>query len=281
MFLPLLFVCLIHLVVSLNDSKDLSIKQYYPIGCLKLKSNKQFIVNHIQKNILSPYQTFSSPNMTIELCFRLCRQWIILLYDNQRNCICLYTINKSYEHLGKFLSNITCTSNHAEIYSLTKTTSIFSSSITSQNVDVSFDGCYYVHPIQIVNKWLNHDNDTQRIDLCRQHCQNTSSFFLSRKSACYCSPLQISETISKTLGIRKPLKHCSFNLDICKGFSNSCEQYYLKTNPDTVIKIDMQHNISYEEEFNQQQIIMYVILYRYIQSDKISCVDLNNFRKIS
>src|SRR5579871_946770 len=118
MFFPILFLCSIHFVISLSSQEDLSITKYSQIGCLILKFDKQFIVNHIQESFLLPYQTFSSTHMTIELCFRLCRRWTILMFNNQTNCICLYTISKPYEfneYLGKFLSIDNCTTNDVQI----------------------------------------------------------------------------------------------------------------------------------------------------------------------
>ncbi|CAF4336521.1 unnamed protein product, partial [Adineta steineri] len=67
---------LIPYVTSVSNQEDLSISNYSHIGCLILKSNKQYLVNSIQTNSSLAYQTFSSSNMTIELCFRLCRRWI-------------------------------------------------------------------------------------------------------------------------------------------------------------------------------------------------------------
>ncbi|CAF1111625.1 unnamed protein product [Rotaria sordida] len=253
MFVLLFFFYSINFVTSLSSQEDLSIKKYSQIGCLILKSDKQFIVNHIQENSRLPYQTFSSTHMTIELCFRLCRRWIILMYNNQTNCICLYTIDKPYEfnqYLGEFLSINNCTSNDIKIYSLTNDLYIFPTLLSSTSDDWSLDGCYYLQGIQTirVNLGLNHVDYIQAIDLCQKHCQksrrtNYFSFFLSRKKSCYCLPVKISQTI-KPIALRKPLIHCSFLPYICHGFSNICEKYYLKTNVDTLIKIDVQHYCS-------------------------------------
>jgi hypothetical protein len=250
MFVSFLFLCFIHVVISLSSQEDLSITKYSQIGCLILKSDKQFLVNNIQENFLLPYQTYSSSHMTIELCFRLCRRWIILLFNNQTNCICLHTINKPYEfneYLGEFLSNDNCTSNDVQIYSLTEDIYILPSLLISTSDDWSLDGCYYLHGIQTVrvNIWLNDVDYIQAIDLCRKHCQtingtNSYSYFLSRKKSCYCLPLEFSQT-RKTIALRKPLIHCSFLPYICHGFSNICEKYYSETNLDTLIKIDVQH----------------------------------------
>jgi hypothetical protein len=252
MFFPLFFIYLIHFVTSLSSQEDLSIFKYSHIGCLVLKSDKQFLLNNIQENFLLPYQTFSSSSMTIELCFRLCRRWIILMFNNQTNCICLYTIDKPYElneYLGEFLSIDNCTSNNLQIYSLTENAYTLPPLLSSPNDDWSLDGCYYLHGIHTirVNIWLNHLNYIQAIDVCRKHCHinreaNYSSYFLSRKKSCYCLPIKFSQTM-KTAALRKPLIHCSFLPYICHGFSdsNSCEKYYSETNIDTLIKIDVQH----------------------------------------
>jgi len=251
MFIPLLLVFYsIHHVITLSSQEDLSIRKYSSIGCLKLKSNQQFIVNNIQENFLLPYQTFSSSSMTIELCFRLCRRWFILISNNQTNCICLYTINKRYEiteYLGEFLSNKNCTSNNVQIYSLTEDIQNFPLLLSSTSDDWSFDGCYYLHGIQTIraNLLLNHVDYIEAIDLCRKHCQtfrekNYYSYYLSRRKSCYCLPINYSQ-LNQTIALRTPLKHCSFHPYICQGFSNPCENYYSETNLDTLIKIDIQH----------------------------------------
>ena len=159
MFFSLLFLCLIHVVISSSNQEDLSITKYFQIGCLRLKSDKQFLVNNIQENFLLPYQTFFSSNMTTELCFRLCRRSIILMFNNQTKCICLYTINRPYEfneYLGEFLSIEDCTSTSVEIYSLTKSIYLLPPLLSSRYDDWSLDGCYYLHGIQTVraNLWL-------------------------------------------------------------------------------------------------------------------------------
>ncbi|CAF4701396.1 unnamed protein product [Rotaria sp. Silwood1] len=239
--------------MSLSSQEDLSIKKYSQIGCLILKSDKKFIVNNIQENSLLSYQTFSSSHMTIELCFRLCRRWTILMFNNQTNCICLYTINEPYEfneYLGEFLPINNCTSNDIKIYSLTNDLYILPTLLSSTSDDWSLDGCYYLYGIQTirVDLWLSDVDYIQAMDLCQKHCRknrriNYFSFFLSRKKSCYCVPVKISQTI-KPIALRKPLIHCSFLPYICHGFSNLCEKYYSKTNIDTLIKIDVQHYCS-------------------------------------
>src|ERR1700722_18354452 len=148
------FFILIHLVTSISNQEDLSISNYSHIGCLILNSDKQFISNHLQENSSLAYQTFSSLNLTVELCFRLCRRWIILMNNNHTNCICLYTMNTLYEineHLGEVLSINNCTSTALQIYSLTKDPYLLPS--PTPNDDWSFEGCYYLHGIQTY-----HDN---------------------------------------------------------------------------------------------------------------------------
>ncbi|CAF3137220.1 unnamed protein product [Rotaria socialis] len=253
MFVLLFFFYSIHFVNSLSSQEDLSITKYSQTGCLTLKSDKQFIVNNIQEDPLLPYQSFSSSHMTIELCFRLCRRWFILMFNNQTNCICLYTINKPYEfneYLGEFLPVHNCTLNSIQIYSLTNELYVLPSLTSSTGDDWSLDGCYYLHGIQTmrVNLGLNHVDYVQAIDLCRKHCQknrrtNYFSYFLSRKKSCYCLPIKVSQSL-KPIALRKPLIHCSFLPYICHGFSNLCEKYYSKTNVDTLIKIDVQNYCS-------------------------------------
>ena len=250
LFASLLVLYSIDFVISLSSQEDLSISKYSQIGCLLLKSDKQFIVNDIQENILLPYQTFSSSRMTIELCFRLCRRWVILMFNNQTNCICLYTISKPYqfnEYLGKFLSIRNCASDDVQVYSLTNDLYIFPPMLSSKSDDWSFDGCYYLRGIETVrvDLWLNNVDYIEAINLCRKHCQKTRrrkyfSYFLSRKKSCYCLPVKASKRI-KQIALRKPLIHCSFLPYICHGFSYLCEKYYSKTNVNTLIKIDVQN----------------------------------------
>lgn len=256
MFISFLLLCSIHFVISLNNQEDLSITKYTQIGCLILKSDKQYLVNNIQENFLLSYQTFSSPYMNIELCFRLCRRWIILLFNNQTNCICLYTINKPYElneYLGEFLTNNYCQTNYIQIYSLNDDAYMLPTLLTPTTDDWSVDGCYYLHGIQkiSVHLWLNDVDYIQAIDLCRKHCRKSNelnhySFYLSRKKSCYCAPLDFSQT-TKTVALRTPLVHCSFLPYICHGYSGTCKEIYTDINPDTLIKIDVQHYCSSTE----------------------------------
>lgn len=249
-FYYLLFLTTINFVNSLSSQEDLSITKYSHIGCLTLKPNKQFIVKNIQENPLLPYQTYSSSQMNIELCFRLCRRWTILMFNNQTNCICLYTITKAYEfnaYLGEFLPIKNCTSNSTNVYSLANDLYVLPPLTTAISDDWSLDGCYYLHGIQAirVNLGLNDVDYALAIDLCRKHCErsrrtNYYSFFLSRKKSCYCLPMKVSQTL-KPVALRKPLIHCSFLPYICHGFSTLCEKYYSKTNLDTLIKVDVQH----------------------------------------
>ncbi|CAF4662742.1 unnamed protein product, partial [Rotaria magnacalcarata] len=107
----LFYICLIDFGKSISNQADLSISKYFHIACLILNTDNQFITNYTQENSLLPYQTFSSLNMSIELCFRLCRQWIIFIDKNHTNCICLYTMTKLYqvnEFLGQIVSVNSC-----------------------------------------------------------------------------------------------------------------------------------------------------------------------------
>ncbi len=243
-------------MTSLSSQEDLSISKYSHIGCLILNLDKQFILNNIQENSLLPYQTFSSTNLTIELCFRLCRRWTILIDNNHTNCICLYTMNELYElneHLGEVLSINNCTFNSLQIYSLTKDPNLLPS--PSLNDDWSFEGCYYLHGIQTyhANLLLNDVNYTQAIDLCRKQCQlirspTYFSFFVSLKKFCYCLPIKLSSTIT-TIAVRKPLIHCSFLSYIKNGFETSFNLSEIHL--DTVVKINVQRYCSSSFSFDK------------------------------
>jgi hypothetical protein len=249
MFIPFFFLFSIPFVISISNQEDLSISNYSHIGCLTLNSDKQFVNNQIQENSLLAHQTYTSSNMTIELCFRLCRRWIILINKNHTNCLCLYTVTTPYqfnEFLGKVLSVNNCTSNDLEIYSLTKDFYVFPS--PSSIYDWSLDGCYYLHGIQNhpANLSLIGVNYTQAIDSCRKHCQsarptNYFSFFLSLKKSCYCLPITLPKTVVPK-AIRKPLIHCSFLPYIKNGFDNSLN--FTEVNSDTVVKINVQRYCS-------------------------------------
>lgn len=272
MFFPLLVLCFITSVRSLSNQEDLSITKYTQIGCVKIAPEKQTIINEIHSNFLLPYQTFSSPTMTIELCFRLCRRWFILLSNNQNNCLCLYTIDHAYEineYLGEYLSTQNCSSTDVQVYSLTTDISIFPLITTAINDDWALDGCYFLQGIQHVpvNLYLNEFDYLQANDLCRKHCQdydekNFYSYFLSRKKSCYCSPLKFSQT-AKIIALRKPLVHCSFHPSICQGFFNSCEKLFPETSPDTLIKINVRHYCSSNDT---QSLIFDRIFYRCFNS---------------
>lgn len=268
----MLVLCSISSAISLSNQEDLSINNYTQIGCVKIPLAKQSIINEIHSNFLSPYQTFSSPSMTIELCFRLCRRWFILLSNNEKNCLCLYTIDQSYEinqYLGEYLSTKNCSSTDVQVYSLTEQISMLPSITTAINDDWSLDGCYFLQGIQHVpvNLYLNEFDYLQANDLCRKHCQdydekNFYSYFLSRKKSCYCSPLKFSQTV-KTIALRKPLVHCSFHPYICQGFFNSCEKLFPETSPDTLMKINVRH---YCSSNSNQSLIFDRIFYRCFNS---------------
>ncbi|CAF1439354.1 unnamed protein product [Adineta ricciae] len=253
MFFLLLFLCNIHLVIALSSLEDLAVTKHFQIGCLTLKSNKQFIATNLQENHLLPYQTYSSSNMSVGLCFRLCRRWLILLDKQNTTCICLYTLNKLYElneHLGEYSSDHNCPETSVQIYSITKDSTSLPLLTSSVSDDWSFDGCYELENIQYVRMTIpltNSDFPTA-LDRCRKHCwmlhgANYYAYFLSRKKSCYCLPIEFPPPI-KTAAIRKPLTHCSFLPSICQGFGNSCRQYYSQTNVDTLVKIDVHHYCS-------------------------------------
>jgi hypothetical protein len=251
----ILFICSIIFVLSiqwtesLSREEDLSIRQYFHVGCLRLMSNKSFLLDQQHETILLPYQTFFSPMMTIDLCFRLCRRWIILVDTRRTHCICLFTINKPYElskHLGDVLSIAQCSSSDLRIYSLTK--DFYPLPSPSPTDDWSLDGCYYLHGIQTVRANLKLDDLEYNLsmDMCRKHCQiysttNYFSFFLSSKKSCYCLPMKLSAIILP-LALRKPLIHCSFVPYIKSAFQTSWN--LSDTHSDTVVKIDVQRYCS-------------------------------------
>ncbi|CAF1495515.1 unnamed protein product [Rotaria magnacalcarata] len=243
----LFYICLIDFGKSISNQADLSISKYFHIACLILNTDNQFITNYTQENSLLPYQTFSSLNMSIELCFRLCRQWIIFIDKNHTNCICLYTMTKLYqvnEFLGQIVSVNSCAWDSLQIYSLTKDFDVLLPTLSS-TYDWSLDGCYYLHGIQTyqANLLLNNINNYSRsLDDCRKHCQitrqtNYFSFFLSLRKSCYCLPIEISPIII-VKAVRKPLIHCSFLSYIKNGFENSLN--ISEINLDTVVKINVQ-----------------------------------------
>ena len=241
----LVFSLFIDSIVSKTNQQDLSIANYSHIACVKPYSEREFIFNNIQENILSSYQTFHSRNLTVELCFRLCRRWIVILNRNHTNCICLYTVSEIYEineHLGEVSSIDRCSTNTFEIYSITKEPYILSSPGPSD--DWSLEGCYYLHGIQThhANLILSEVNHTQALSSCKKHCETVRgtsyfSFFLSLRKYCYCLPIKIGVSVT-TIGIRKPLVHCSFLPEIQTSFSNSFNLSEIHV--DTVVKINHQ-----------------------------------------
>lgn len=241
------YFALIHLNRCISNQEDLSISKYYHIGCLQLKPDHNFVTNYVQENSSLPYQTFSSSNMTVELCFRLCRQWMIVINQNHTNCICLYTMTKLFQlntFFGEVLSVNNCTSNSLQVYSLTKDSDLLPSTLSS-NFDWSLDGCYYLHGIQTyrANLLLNNINYTQGIDECRKHCQTTRqkmnyfSFFVSLRRSCYCLPVEIPQNITP-VAVRKPLIHCTFLPYIKNAFENVLN--HSEINLETVVKINVQ-----------------------------------------
>ncbi len=272
------FFFLIHFVTSnSSNQEDLTISNYSHIGCLMLNPDKQFISNGLQENYLLPYQTFSSPNLTIDLCFRLCRRWTILMNTNHTNCICLYNIIELYEineHLGEVLSINNCTPNALEIYSLTKDPYLLPS--PSPTDDWSVEGCYRIDGVQAkhANTLLNDKNYTLALDLCRKKCQinRTSTFFaffLSFRKFCYCLPITLSASINTT-GIRKPLVHCSFLPYIKKGFDNSFNESTMHI--DTVVKINVQRYCSSSFIFDRN---LYVCLKSVLLDESNSYLKIN------
>ncbi|UJR16010.1 hypothetical protein I4U23_002925 [Adineta vaga] len=243
----LLFFCIIPIIISISNQEDLTISTYSHIACLILNPARQHLIDFIHINSTSIYQTFTTSNMTIELCFRLCRRTLILINSNHTNCMCLYTINTRYQlhaQLGELLSVNNCSSNALEIYSLSNDFNILPS--LSTIYDWSFDGCYYLHGIQNYhpNALLTNEEYTQAIISCRERCQTLRktgdfSFILSLKKSCYCLPIMSSKTILHT-AVRKPLIHCSFLPYLKDSFSNSFN--YSEVHSDTAVKIDVQHS---------------------------------------
>ena len=244
MFLRMFALCFIHSAASISNQEDLSISSYSHIGCLLLKSDQQFVANSVQDHALLPFQSYSGSNLPVDLCFRLCRRWIILMDINHTNCICLYTINELYEineYLGEVFSPANCSSNSLQIYSFVNDPYLLPS--PTLNDDWSFDGCYHLHGIQNshANFQLNQLNYTQALDSCRKQCQTIRSpvyfsFFLSVKKFCYCLPIKLSTGIT-TIGVRKPLVHCSFLPYIQEKLNNSFNSSEI--NSDTVVKINV------------------------------------------
>lgn len=249
LFRVVFFFFLIHFVKSNSNQEDLTISTYFPVGCLMLYPDRQFIANGLQENALLPYQAFSSPNLTIDLCFRLCRRWTILMNTNHTNCICLYTINELYEineYLGEVSSINNCTSNSLEIYSLTKDPYLLPS--LTPNDDWSLEGCYRLDGVQAEHATisLTDMNYTLALNSCRKHCQTIRSptfysLFLSFKKLCYCLPIKVAPSVNTT-AIRKPLVHCSFLPYVKKGFDNSFNESSMHI--DTVVKINVQRYCS-------------------------------------
>jgi hypothetical protein len=215
-----------------------------------LNPDEKLITNGLQENSLRPYQTFSSPSLTIDLCFRLCRRWIILMNNNPTNCICLNTRNELYdinEYLGEVLPITHCTTNASKIYSLTKDPYILPS--PTNNDDWSLEGCYRLDGLQgqPANTSFTGMNYTSALNSCREHCQtirnaNYASFFLSFKKFCYCyKPIELASLINTT-EIRKPLIHCSFLPYIKQAFDNSFNESSVHV--DTVVKILVQRYCS-------------------------------------
>ena len=237
LIVSIVFSLSISSVYPLSNQEDLSITSYFHSGCLNLNPDKEFLLNHQQDDDHQSYQIFSSSIMTIELCFRLCRRWTILI--NQNQCICLYTMTKKYEfqrHLGDIRREKQCPSTSLNIYSLTKEVDLLPPPPPAD--DWALDGCYYMDVIQIVP-----DKDyNSEIEICRHHCKPNRnwthfSFLFSLNKICYCPPFSLQQNILP-LAIRKPLIHCSFLPAIKSAFSNNSNS--LGIHSDTIVKIDVQ-----------------------------------------
>lgn len=250
------FFCSIPSIDTLSSQEDLTIDNYHQLGCLALKPDKEYLVQYQQDSSLLPYQTYSSPQMSIVLCFRLCRRWVILINANQTTCTCLFTMSKAYQlkkYLGNVLPTSRCSSNDLNIYSLTKEFDILPS--ISLTHEWSLDGCYYLHGIQTVraNLELTDVNYIEGLDICRKHCQilrttNYFSFFLSIRKSCYCLPMKFSPIILP-LAVRKPLTHCSFLPLIQSRLKTQLNTSDIHT--DTVVKIDVQRYCSSAFSFDE------------------------------
>lgn len=243
------FFSTIRCIDSLSSQEDLAIRTYHHLACLKLKPETEFLLDYQQDDTYQPYQSFSSSQMNVELCFRLCRRWIIFMNENETQCLCFYALTKPYEfeiHLGEIVSPQQCSSNTLKIFSLTKDFYLFPT--PSATHDWTLDGCYYLHGIQTVRADLQlvQQNYTVAMENCRKHCQlvqNTHffSFFLSARKLCYCLPVEIAPAIVP-LGVRKPLSHCSFIPIIQSTLPSRWNESEIHWN--TVVKIDVQRYCS-------------------------------------
>ena len=252
LFFVVFFLCSIpSLTTSFSDQEDLTISTYSSMGCLRMKPDKAFLGEHIQEDFQLPYQTYVSPQMSIELCFRLCRRWMVLMFHNGTHCLCLHALNRPYElshYFGELISDDLCTPVDAQIYTLSNDLSSLPS--LSNDYDWTLDGCYYIQGMDQVraNFLLTRDTFVEAVDLCRKSCQEkpfTSyySFFISRRRGCYCLPMKWNPT-ARILALRKPLLHCSFLPYLCSNSSDACRSISSNVQVDTVIRIDVERRCS-------------------------------------
>ncbi|CAF0931732.1 unnamed protein product [Didymodactylos carnosus] len=286
--------------------EDLSISTYEHVGCLNVKNEyhrifQQQLSNDSQES--SSYQIFSSSIMDVELCFRLCRRWTILIYDKSR-CICLYTISEHHEYakLGDWTLNCT---NRYSVYTLGINKSItirtkfnplskISASIYQpfSAYDWSLDGCYYFSEIQSVRVDLKFDTDyEQGLQMCMRKCLIRSGksgyFFLSRRKNCYCSTSfnDVKIHSSSTTALRKSIKQCSFLTPICFVFKNtmttSCQQYSDGMSFDTLAKINYKmycFNNAFGYSRVLHQCIQLISFSSFYRNYKQLCSTTNTFR---
>ena len=249
LLIAILLLCSVRFGSAGNYQGDLAVTNYSHIGCLTLKANKQFLVQPIEGNLSPAYQTFSSSQMSIELCFRLCRRWIVLMFDSRTRCICLFTISQPHElnaYLGEFSATNACRSVDLDVFALGSTINMLPPMSPSSNYDWSLDGCYYLSTIRAirVSLWPTKLDFFKAIDACRLYCQKDGdttyySIFLSRQKFCYCLPLVLPPS-GVSSALRKPLIHCSFLPYLCHSTPKQCEAYRSSVHSDTVIKIDIQ-----------------------------------------
>ena len=248
LFFLFLFACSIPSLTSYSKQEDLAVSTYSPKGCLRLKPDKAFLREQLQENFLLPYQTYVSPQMSIELCFRLCRRWMVLLFDNQTHCLCLYTLTRPDDlsnFLGELITDDLCTALDGQIFTLTKDFALLPP--LSDEFDWIFNGCYYIQGTDQVRPsvWINQGTFIHEMDVCRKYCQvkreNSYSFFISRRRGCYCLPMRLS-SVTRLLVVRKPLSHCSFLPDLCLNSSDACQSIISNIHIDTMIRVDVKRH---------------------------------------
>lgn len=243
------FVCSIPSLTAYSKQEDLAVSTYSSKGCLRLKPDKAFPREQLEENFLLPYQTYVSPQMSIELCFRLCRRWMVLMFDNRTHCLCLYTLPRPDDlsnFLGELITDDRCTALDGQIFTLTKDSSLLPP--LSDEFDWTFDGCYYIQGTDQARAslWINQGTFLQAMDVCRKYCQvkleNNYSFFISRRRGCYCLPMKLNSVVARLQVVRKPLSHCSFLPYLCLNSSDACQSIISNIHIDTMIRVDVKRH---------------------------------------